>query len=88
MGEPKRSPTATLTVSSSICKPKEEMGRTFSHAPDSLAVEDNEHSLWNPEHSQGVNQTGEMFSWCTKPCACTKLLLQEEHNHGLQTTWL
>ena len=35
--DPKRSPTATLMVLSSMRSPKDETGRAFSHAPDSLA---------------------------------------------------
>ena len=36
-GVPRRNPTATLTVWSSMHRPREEIGRASNHAPDSLA---------------------------------------------------
>ena len=36
-GVPRRNPTATLTVWSSMRRPREEIGRASNHAPDSLA---------------------------------------------------
>ena len=39
MGAPSRSPMATLMVLSSMRNPSVEIGKTFSHAPDSLAFE-------------------------------------------------
>ena len=55
-GEPRRSPTTTLTVSSSMCCPTIETGRAFNHAHYAHGLIKIYHTMWDTRRT-GWDQT-------------------------------
>ena len=69
---PRRRPTDTLIVLSSILKPREEMGRAFNQVPDSLVeAAMSEHETVHWEHSPTKNWPSQIL-WCPDPGTMTR----------------